>query len=80
MMAQKIVDSKITMRDIWHIDPVLKDAERYRDLAQLAKFVYIDGVASVQFPRIPATGGEDDRCFEDRVASAVDDLPDRNRW
>ena len=80
MLAQKIVDSKITMRDYWPVDPVLVDAARYRKLAQLAKFVYLDGVASVQFPRIPATGGEDERSFEDRVAAAVDDLPDRNRW
>jgi len=80
MLAQKIVDSKITMRDYWPVDPVLIDAARYRKLAQLAKFVYLDTVASVQFPRIPATGGEDERSFEDRVAAAVDDLPDRNRW
>ncbi len=50
MLAQKIVDGKITMRDFWPIDPVLIDAARYRTLRQLAKFVYTDGVASVQFP------------------------------
>lgn len=80
MLAQKIVDGKITMRDFWPIDPVLIDAARYRTLQQLAKFVYIDGVASVQFPRIPATGGEEERSFEDRVGAAVDDLPERSRW
>jgi hypothetical protein len=80
MLAQKVVDSKITMRDFWPIDPVLTDAARYRKLVQLAKFVYIDAIESVQFPRIPATGGEEERSFEDRIASAVDDLPDRSRW
>ena len=54
-LAQKIVDGIITARDFWPIDPVLMDADRYRKLQQLARFVYIDGVASVQFPRIPAT-------------------------
>jgi len=80
MLAQKVVDSKITMRDFWPIDRVLIDSARYRKLVQLAEFVYIDGVESIQFPRIPATGGEEERSFEDQIASAVDDLPDRCRW
>ncbi|MCC8397275.1 Lar family restriction alleviation protein [Paraburkholderia sp. MMS20-SJTR3] len=80
MLAQKIVDGKITTRDFWPIDPVLEDAARYRTLQQMARFVYIDGVASVQFPRIPATGGDEECSFETRVSAAVDDLPDRNRW
>ncbi|WP_335672012.1 hypothetical protein [Burkholderia sp. PAMC 26561] len=80
MLAQKVVDSKITMRDFWPVDPVLKDAARFRTLVQLAKFVYIDSIASVQFPRIPATGGDDDCSFETRIAAAVDDLPERSRW
>ncbi|WP_345817760.1 hypothetical protein AAGS40_29535 (plasmid) [Paraburkholderia sp. PREW-6R] len=46
----------------------------------MARFVYIYGVASVQFPRIPATGGDEDCSFGTRVSAAVDDLPDRNRW
>jgi hypothetical protein len=79
-LAQKIVDGKITARDFWPIDPVLMDAARYRKLQQLARFVYIDGVASVQFPRIPATGGDEECPFETRVSAAVDDLPDRSRW
>jgi hypothetical protein len=80
MLAQKVVDSKITMRDYWPVDPVLCDAARFRTLVQLAKFVYIDRVASVQFPRIPATGGDDDSSFEARIGAAVDDLPERSRW
>lgn len=80
MLAQKVGDGKITARDFWPIDPVLIDAARYRTLQQLARFIYIDGVPSVQFPRIPATGGDEERSFEDRVAAAVDDLPERSRW
>jgi hypothetical protein len=34
----------------------------------------------VQFPRIPATGGDDDSSFEARIGAAVDDLPERSRW
>ena len=80
MLAQKIVDGKITARDFWPVDPVLIDAARYRTLQQLARFVYIDGVPSVQFPRIPATGGDEECSFETRVSAAVDDLPQRSRW
>jgi hypothetical protein len=79
MLAAKIVDSKITLSDFWPVDTVLNDAARYRKLQQLAKRVYIDGIASIQFPRIPATGG-DEGSFENSVNLAVDDLPDRNRW
>ncbi|MBN3754288.1 hypothetical protein G3N95_15150 [Paraburkholderia sp. Tr-20389] len=79
-LAQKVIDGKITARDFWPIEPVLMDAARYRTLQQLARFVYIDGVASVQFPRIPATDGDEECPFETRVSLAVDDLPDRNRW
>lgn len=46
----------------------------------MARFVYIDGVASIQCPRIPATGGDEDCAFETRVSAPVDDLPDRSRW
>ncbi|MFM0692218.1 hypothetical protein PQQ64_07955 [Paraburkholderia graminis] len=42
MLAQKIVDGKITTRDFWPIDPVLEDAARYRTLQQMARFVYLD--------------------------------------
>jgi hypothetical protein len=52
----------------------------YRTLQQIARSVYIDGVASVKFPRIPATGGDEDCSFETRVSLAVEDLPERNRW
>jgi hypothetical protein len=80
MLAQKIVDGKITARDFWPVDPVLHDAARYRTLQQLARFVYIDGIASVQFPRIPATAGDEECAFETRVSAAVDELPQRSRW
>lgn len=79
MIAKKIADSKITMSENWPIDTVLNDAARYRKLQQLARRIYIDGIASVQFPRIPATGGDEGN-FENSVNLAVDDLPDRNRW
>ncbi|TCK32511.1 restriction alleviation protein Lar [Paraburkholderia sp. BL8N3] len=78
-IAKKIADSKITMSDYWPVDTVLNDAARYRKLQQLAKRIYIDGIASIQFPRIPATGGDEGN-FENSVNLAVDDLPDRNRW
>lgn len=79
MLAKKIVDSQITMSDYWAVDTVLNDAARYRKLQQLAKRIYIDGIASIQFPRIPATGGDEGN-FENSINLAVDDLPDRNRW
>ncbi|SAK96104.1 hypothetical protein AWB75_06982 [Caballeronia catudaia] len=79
MIAKKIADSKITMSEYWPVDPVLNDAARYRKLQQLARRIYIDGIASIQFPRIPATGGDEGN-FENSVNLAVDDLPDRNRW
>ncbi|WP_345817754.1 hypothetical protein AAGS40_29490 (plasmid) [Paraburkholderia sp. PREW-6R] len=60
-------------------DELLDDAARYRKLQQMARFVYIDGVASVRFPRIPATGGDEQCSFENRVSAAVDNLADRNR-
>ena len=63
----------------WPVDTVLNNAARYRKLQQLAKRVYIDGIATIQFPRIAATGG-DEGSFENSVNLAVDDLPDRNRW
>jgi hypothetical protein len=58
MLAQKVGDSKITMRDFWPIDSVLTDAARYRKLAQLEKFVYIVGVESIQFPPYPLQGAK----------------------
>jgi hypothetical protein len=79
MIAKKISDSKITMSEYWPVDKVLNDAARYRKLQQLAKRIYIDGIASILFPRIPATGGDEGN-FENSVNLAVDDLPDRNRW
>ena len=79
MIAKKIADSKITMSEFWPVDTVLNDAARYRKLQQLARRIYIDGIASIQFPRIPATGGDEGN-FENSVNLAVDDLPDRNRW
>jgi hypothetical protein len=63
----------------WPVDTVLNNAARYRKLQQLPKRVYIDGIATIQFPRIAATGG-DEGSFENSVNLAVDDLPDRNRW
>ncbi len=80
MVAKKIADSKITFSDFWPVDTVFNDAARYRKLQQLAKRIYIDGIASYQFPRIPATGGDEHGSFENAVNAAVDYLPDRDRW
>ena len=80
MLAQKISDSTINMSDFWPIDPILHDASRYRRLVQHVKFIYIHGVESVQFPRIPGRPNIEHCPFEKRIAAAVDDLPPRNAW
>jgi hypothetical protein len=59
---------------------VLEDAARYRKLVQLAKWVEIDGHDYVQFPKISSPSEHRDFLFEDRIAMAVDAMPDRDRW
>ncbi|MGF6537193.1 Lar family restriction alleviation protein [Paraburkholderia youngii] len=80
MLAQRLVDATVSTIDSWPIDPVLKDAARYRKLVQLAKWVDIDGERYVQFPKIPSPSEHDQCLFEDRIALAVDAMPDRDRW
>jgi len=79
-LAQRLSDAIETSRDIWPIDPTLKDAARYRKLAQLVKMVYVDDEPFVQFPCVPAKLEYREHAWEDRVAMCVDDLPDRDRW
>jgi hypothetical protein len=80
MLAQRIVDATVATLDSWPIEPVLKDAARYRKLLQLARWVEIDGERAVQFPKIPSRREYQEMPFEDCVALAVDAMPDRNRW
>ena len=80
MLARRLVDATVVTFDSWPIDPVLNDAARYRKLVQLTKWVDIDGERYVQFPKVYTHPEDRDRLFEDAIASAVDSLPDRDRW
>lgn len=80
MLAQRIVDATIVTFDTWPIAPVLEDASRYRKLVQLAKWIEVDGQDYIQFPKIHSPNGHRDFLFEDRIAIAVDAMPDRDRW
>lgn len=80
MLAQRLVDASVVTIDSWPIDPVLMDAARYRKLVQLAKWLDIDGGRYVSFPKIPTPREHANCLFEDRIAFAVDAMPDRNRW
>jgi hypothetical protein len=80
MLAQRLVDASVSTIDSWPIEPVLKDAARYRKLVQLAKWVDIDGERHIHFPKIPTPPEHSDLMFEDRIALAVDGMPDRDRW
>ncbi|WP_239511557.1 hypothetical protein [Burkholderia sp. JP2-270] len=80
MLAQRIVDATVVTFDTWPIAPVLEDAARYRKLVQLAKWIEVDGQDYVQFPKIHSPSEHRDFLFEDRIAIAVDAMPDRDRW
>ncbi|NIE81890.1 MULTISPECIES: Lar family restriction alleviation protein [unclassified Burkholderia] len=80
MLAQRIVDATIVTFDTWPIAPVLDDASRYRKLLQLAKWIEVDGEDYIQFPKIYSPNEHRDFLFEDRIATAVDAMPDRDRW
>jgi Restriction alleviation protein Lar len=80
MLAQRVVDASVVTIESWPIDPVLKDAARYRKLVQLVKWLDIDGERFVSFPKIPTPREHANFLFEDRVAIAIDAMPDRNRW
>lgn len=80
MLAQRVVDASIVTIESWPIDPVLKDAARYRKLVQLVKWLDIDGERYVSFPRIPTPREHANFLFEDRIANAIDAMPDRHRW
>ncbi|PVX85804.1 Lar family restriction alleviation protein [Paraburkholderia unamae] len=80
MLAQRLVDATVTTIDSWPIDPVLNDAARFRKLAQLAKWIELEGERYVQFPEVYSPAEDQDLLFEDRIAAAIDLLPDRDRW
>ncbi|VWB21242.1 hypothetical protein BLA24064_00830 [Burkholderia latens] len=80
MLAQRLVDATVVTVDTWPIAPVLEDAARYRKLVQLAKWIEVDGRDYVQFPKIHSPNEHRDFLFEDRIAIAVDAMPDRDRW
>jgi hypothetical protein len=80
MIARRLVDATVVTFDSWPIDPVLHDAARYRKLVQLAKAMEIDGERYVQFPKVYTHPEDQQMLYEDVVASAVDTLPDRDRW
>lgn len=80
MLAQRIVDATVVTFDTWPIAPVLDDSARYRKLVQLAKWIEVDGEEYVQFPKIHSPNEHRDFLFEDRIAVAVDAMPDRDRW
>jgi len=79
-LARRISDAIATSKDFWPVTPVLTDAARYRKLMQLVRFMYIDGIPHLHFPTIPANPELNDIAFEIRVADAIDNLPDRDRW
>jgi Restriction alleviation protein Lar len=79
-LALRISDAIATSRDFWPVTPVLNDAARYRKLMQQVRFVYVDGLPLPNFPTVPANPDLNDLAFEIRVADAVDNLPDRDRW
>jgi hypothetical protein len=79
-LALRISDAIATSRDFWPVTPVLTDASRYRKLMQQVRFVYVDGHPHLSFPTVPANPDLNDLAFEIRVADAVDNLPDRDRW
>lgn len=80
LLAQRLMDAAVVTIDSWPIDPVLKDAARYRKLVQLAKWLDIDGERYVSFTKIPTPREHANCLFEDRIAIAVDAMPDRDRW
>ncbi|MDN7805759.1 Lar family restriction alleviation protein [Burkholderia gladioli] len=80
MLAQRIVDATVVTFDTWPIAPVLEDASRFRKLVQLAKWIEVDGEDYIQFPKIHSPREHRDFLFEDRIAIAVDGMPDRDRW
>jgi hypothetical protein len=79
-LALRISDAIATSRDFWPVTPVLSDAARYRKLMQLVSFTYIDDLPNLQFPTVPVNPDLNDLAFEIRVADAIDNLPDRDRW
>jgi hypothetical protein len=80
ILAQWLVDAGVSTIKSLPIASVLQDTLRFRKLVQLAKGVDIDGERYVQFLNIPTPPERDDYLFEDRIALAVDGMPDRDRW
>lgn len=42
--------------------------------------IEVDGEDYIQFPKIHSPNEHRDFLFEDRIATAVDAMPDRDRW
>ena len=80
MLARRLIDATIVTFDGWPIEPVLHDAARYRKLVQLVKWIQIEGQRYAEFPRIFSPSEDGELLFEDRLAVAIDSLPDRDRW
>jgi hypothetical protein len=80
ILAQRLVDASVSTIDSWPIDPVLRDAARYRKLVQLVKWLDVDGNRYIQFPTIPTPEEHADLMFENRISVAIDSMPDRDRW
>lgn len=79
-LAQRVIDATAVCRDYWPINPTLEDAARFRKLTQLANFITVAGHPTIHFPPIISPLEHRDMVFEDRIAAAVDALPDRERW
>ena len=80
MLARRLIDATIVTFDGWPIEPVLRDAARYRKLVQLVKWTQVEGQRYAEFPRIFSPSEDGELLFEDRLAVAIDSLPDRDRW
>ncbi|MFM0154857.1 Lar family restriction alleviation protein [Paraburkholderia sediminicola] len=80
MLARRLVDATVVAADCWPIEPILKDAARYRKLAHHARSVNIDGERYIQFPEVYNANLDPYVMYEAEAAAAVDGLPDRKRW
>jgi hypothetical protein len=80
VLAQRLVDASVSTIDSWPIEPALRDAARFRKLVQLVKWIDVDGERYIQLPTVPTPHEHSDLMFEDRIALAIDGMPDRDRW
>lgn len=80
MLAQRLVDATVVTSDSWPIEPLLRDAGRYRKLVHHAQSVSIDGERYIQFPKVHNPNRDPFVLYEAEAAAAVDGLSDRSRW